>query len=403
MARDSSCEPPFAAFGALLDRHLRAGTRPDLNNREPWKNAEFAALMPGRDPESTGAAPNTVANWRKGTALPSEIEPILRALFGGLRTDGGSERIALRDAYDVAARRRDHRPRAGDKFDAGQAPAASGIATASPSGALGHWPQPVFPGVEEPWARHEMATLPAGWFWMGAADGEGEADENEYPRHKVTVTRPFAIGRFAVTFAQWDAARRDGAELRHPDDETWGRADRPVINVGWTDARAYCAWLNHKLDLPPGTYRLPSEAEWEYACRAGTTTPFSFGETLSTEQANYDGGFTYGRGRKGELRGRTVPVGSFHANRWGLHEMHGNVWEWVEDAFGSYPDHRAEAGPLQHAAAGLRFLRGGSWQNQPKHCRSAHRGRWAPAPRGNYAGFRLARSLPSDRGPPLAR
>jgi formylglycine-generating enzyme required for sulfatase activity len=237
----------------------------------------------------------------------------------------------------------------------------------------------------------EMITLPAGRFSMGAPEFETASVDDERPKRMVTVPL-FALGRCAVTFAQWDAALAAGANLPISDDEGWGRGDRPVINVSWKDAQAYCAWLNQRLGLTSGLYRLPSEAEWEYACRAGTTTPFSFGDTISTGQANYDGSGTYGRGTKGEYRKRTVPVGSLLANAWGLHEMHGNVWEWCEDEYGPYPDHPTDASPLQHGNEMPRVLRGGSWFNYPRVLRSALRDRNAPEDRDHDVGFRVART-----------
>lgn len=180
-------------------------------------------------------------------------------------------------------------------------------------------------------ALPEMVTLPAGDFLMGAPAEEAESRDNECPQRRVRVPS-FALGRCGMTFAQWDAACDAGAGLRWPGDRGWGRGDRPVINVSWHDAQAYCTWLNGRLGLK-GAYRLPTEAEWEYACRAGTVTPFSFGATISTDQANYNGNHIYGAGHKGIYRWRTVPVGSLPGNAWGLHEMHGNVWEWVEDAY----------------------------------------------------------------------
>jgi formylglycine-generating enzyme required for sulfatase activity len=195
----------------------------------------------------------------------------------------------------------------------------------------------------------------------------------------------------------WDEAVAAGfvppGGAERPEDRGWGRDSRPVINISWHDAQAYCAWLNARLGLRAGTYRLPSEAEWEYACRAGTTTPFSFGETISTAQANYDGTFTYGAGRKGEFRGRTVPVGTLAANGWGLHEMHGNVWEWVEDALGPYPDHATDSLPLDQGQVERRILRGGSWGSGPMFLRCADRFRHTPGDRNYDAGFRVARTL----------
>ncbi len=251
---------------------------------------------------------------------------------------------------------------------------------------LARWRDPI-PGLpEEAWP--DMVTLPAGSFLMGAPKTEEDSAEDERPQRQVTVSQPFAIGRCAVTFAQWDAALAAEAKLRHPPDKDWGRGQRPVINVSWEDAQGYCAWLNQRLGLRPGTYRLPSEAEWEYACRAGTETPFSLGETITAAQANFGSG-----GRKD--RRRTVPVGSLPANDWGLHEMHGNVWEWVEDVFGPYPVGPTDAVPLQHLGSLPRVLRGGSWHVDRKNLRSARRVRNAPGFRDSTFGFRLARTLPA--------
>lgn len=252
------------------------------------------------------------------------------------------------------------------------------------------------PGLPED-ACPEMITLPAGRFMMGAPEGEEESLDDERPRREVTVPL-FALGRCAVTFAQWDAARQAGANLPHPSDQDWGRGDRPVINVSWHDARAYCAWLNERLGLRTGGYHLPSEAEWEYACRAGTQSPFSFGDTISSNQANYYGVYTYGHGRKGEYRERTVPVGSLPANDWGLHEMHGNVWEWCEDGYGPYPADPTGAYSLNLDNEKGRVLRGGSWSFIPKDLRSAVRNGLARGDRGNDVGFRVARTPGSLAG-----
>ena len=170
----------------------------------------------------------------------------------------------------------------------------------------------------------------------------------------------------------------------------------PVACVNWNDARAYIAWLNGKVDGDP--YRLPSEAEWEYAARAGTTTPFAFGETISTDQANYDGNYTYGSGAKGVYRERTVGVEELEAsNGWGLRHMHGNVWEWVEDCWhdtyqGAPTDGSAWLSE-QNGNCDLRVVRGGSWYNYPRSLRSAVRDRFVPGDRDSSIGFRPARTL----------
>lgn len=257
---------------------------------------------------------------------------------------------------------------------------------------LARWREPI-PGLpEEAWP--DMITLPAGEFLMGAPKGEEGSANIERPQRDVTIRRPFALGRTTVTFAMWDAAMAAGfvppSGTKPPPDQGWGRDDRPVINVSWHDAQVYCRWLNQRLGLRPGTYRLPSEAEWEYACRAGTTTPFSFGDMISPEQANFDG-TSAGRGVPG--RGRTVPVGSLPANPWGLHEMHGNVWEWVEDAYGPYPADPTDASPLPQADETERVLRGGSYFLGTLGLRSATRFTDAAEAVFFIYGFRVARTL----------
>ena len=183
----------------------------------------------------------------------------------------------------------------------------------------------------------EMVVLPSGSFTMGSPSSEPDRDDDEGPQRTVRIGYKLAVGKYEVTWSQWEACVSAGAcSNSGPDgrggDEGFGKGSRPVINVSWNDAHAYVKWLSRKTGH---TYRLLSEAEWEYAARAGTTTPFSFGSTISTRQANYNGNYTYNGGSKGEHRQKTVSVGSFPANAWGLHDMHGNVWEWVEDWYKS--------------------------------------------------------------------
>ena len=260
---------------------------------------------------------------------------------------------------------------------------------------LARWREPI-PGLpEEAWP--DMITLPAGEFLMGAPEYEDGSQDDERPQRRVTVPRPFALGRTAVTFAMWDAAMAAGfvptSGTQPPSDAGWGRGDRPVINVSWHDAQAYCSWLNRCLGLRPGTYRLPSEAEWEYSCRAGTTTPFSFGDTISTKQANYDGSKTDGKGKAGKYRYGTVTVGSLPANPWGLCEMHGNVWEWVEDVGIRYPTNATDSSPLIRADPFSRVKRGGSWGRLRHVLRSAYRVYGKPDKPDSNSGFRVARTL----------
>jgi formylglycine-generating enzyme required for sulfatase activity len=165
-----------------------------------------------------------------------------------------------------------------------------------------------------------------------------------------------------------------------------------VVNVSWQDAQAYVRWLLKQTAKP---YRLPTEAEWEYATRAGTMTPFSFGKTISTAQANYDGRYTYGlSGSKGQYRQQTVPVGSLPANPWGLHEVHGNVWESVEDCWHeSYQDAPQDGRAWVDVSCPERVARGGAWNDNPRHLRSASRAQIRPDGRYDLVGFRVARTI----------
>ena len=233
----------------------------------------------------------------------------------------------------------------------------------------------------------EMVVVPAGSFMMGS-----DEYSSEKPRHRVTIPKPFAVGKYEVTFAEWDACVRDGRCYGHrPGDEGWGRGRRPVINVSWRDAQAYVGWLSEKTGK---RYRLLSESEWEYAARAGTTNPFHFGGTISTSQANYDGNYTYGGGAKGVYRKETVPVGSFPANAFGLHDVHGNVREWVEDCWnGDYAGAPVDGRTWTDGDCGKRVLRGGSWFFRPRSLRSANRGWSTSGFRYFDNGFRVARTL----------
>ena len=238
----------------------------------------------------------------------------------------------------------------------------------------------------------DMVVVPAGWFMMGSPASEAFRDKDEGPVRRVTISEPFAVGKYEVTFAEWDVCASDGGCGGHrPWDEGWGRDERPVINVSWNDARSYAGWLSRKTGKG---YRLLSESEWEYAARAGTTGPFHTGETISTDQANYVGIRVYGSGRKGVYRKKTVPVGSFAPNGFGLHDMHGNVWEWVEDCWnGSYAGAPADGSAWEGGDCGRRVLRGGSWFYSPRDLRSADRGWYGSGFRNLYLGFRVARTL----------
>jgi formylglycine-generating enzyme required for sulfatase activity len=318
-------------------------------------------------------------------------------------------------------------------------------------------------GFREPLADGEALTdglaltmiwIPPGRFWMGSPKTEPERAETEGPQHLVQLPG-FFMGQTPITQGQWRAVAR----WQPPKGRGWEREldpepscfqpeseekrsvpirvgtfaflegetstdQRPVEWVSWLDAMEFCRRLNSRLGAEAGrTYTLPSEAQWEYACRAGTTTPFAFGETLTSEVANYDASQIYENGTKGKVREQTTPVGMFPANAWGLHDMHGNVWEWcLDDWHDSYEGAPEDGSAWLLQGPGLdrgkgkgrqgneiksggegketgdRLLRGGSWGVHPRGCRSAARGLFAPDDANDGVGFRVV-CLP--QGPSL--
>ena len=232
----------------------------------------------------------------------------------------------------------------------------------------------------------DLVSIPGGSFQMGSAEGKGEA--NERPQHSVTV-KPFLIGKYPVTQAQWKRAAALPKVQTDLDSDPAGfkGENRPIEQVSWHDAIEFCARLSQKTRRE---YRLPTEAEWEYACRAGTSTPFHFGDTITTGLANYDGNYTWASAPKGNYRKQTTDVGRFFPNAFGLHDMHGNVWEWCLDRWHS--DYKGA--PINESAwitngSSSRLLRGGSWFNNPRLCRSANRSGYDPDVRYNGLGFRV--------------
>ncbi len=229
-----------------------------------------------------------------------------------------------------------------------------------------------------------MVAVPSGSFMMGSRSGEGAADER--PRHRVTIDYRFAVGMYEVTFAEWDAcANADGCGGYVPEDEGWGRGNRPVINVSWEDAQLYVRWLSERTGQ---RYRLLSESEWEYVGRAGTTSRYHWGNEIGRNRANCDG-----CGSRWDAE-KTTPVGAFSANAWGLYDVHGNVWEWVEDCWNdSYGGAPAGGSAWESGDCAKRVLRGGSWDNIPWGLRSADRYGNTSRDRGSSDGFRVARTI----------
>jgi len=263
----------------------------------------------------------------------------------------------------------------------------------------------------------DFVFIKGGSYLMGSPENEAGRNDNEI-QHPVKVG-DFYMAKYPVTVAQFEAfisEKNYSTDAdKNGDNYLWGlygknrelisdvnwrcntmgelQQDKqhPVIHVSWNDASAYCKWLNEKLNK---TFRLPTEAEWEYACRAGTTTPFNTGANLTTDQANYDGNYPYQNYPKGKYLGKTTPVGSYPPNGWGLYDLHGNVWEWCLDWYGEkYYDECKRQGivdnPPGPATGSYRVLRGGSWLNDARYCRSADRNYISPDDRYGLIGFRL--------------
>ncbi|BDM83544.1 formylglycine-generating enzyme family protein [Acaryochloris marina] len=238
----------------------------------------------------------------------------------------------------------------------------------------------------------DMVMIPGGKFLMGSHNGESERSDSEGPQHWVSVL-PFFMGKYAVTQAQWKVVaswERVNRDL-NPTPSSFIGYQRPVEQISWEDAIEFCERLSHHTGRE---YSLPSEAEWEYACRAGTQTPFHFGETITTELANYNGTATYSNGPEGEYRQQTTNVGSFSPNGFGLYDMHGNVWEscldtWHENYEGAPTDGSAWIDNTNN----FHVVRGGSWIRDPRSCRCAYRDRNQII--GYPLGFRVVCRVPS--------
>lgn len=307
-------------------------------------------------------------------------------------------------------------------------------APGAPSAAVPATPK----AVGDTWTNsHGMkfAYIPAGEFVMGSPEKEAGRRDDE-KQHQVKLTKPFLLGVFEVTQGQWKAVMGGGTAMRGGGGSSVGGGgsglgggstlgggsgmgggsssvggsrgsvaagntpsfysgddNLPVEEVSWLDATSFC----QRLSTDGRRYRLPTEAEWEYACRAGSATPFSMGETISTDEANFNGKYPYGGGPKGVSREKTMPVGSFKANAWGLYDMHGNVWEWCADTFGDYP-----AGAVTDPGAGTgdtdrlvsHVMRGGSFGYLPENCRSAIRHGVEAKSTSSDVGFRVAVDVP---------
>ncbi len=244
----------------------------------------------------------------------------------------------------------------------------------------------------------ELVVIPAGQFTMGATPGEQGADDDEGPPHAVTIARSFALGKYEVTYDEWEACVADKAcERTH--DETWGRGKRPVLHVNFEQAVGYAKWLSAKSGK---VYRLPSEAEWEYAARAGSAEPWFWGAEAAKicgfanvydESSHKKYRFGWKPFRCDDQIVETAPVGSFAANAFGLHDMLGNVWEWVADCYGSYASAPTDGSAVAGDGCKKRISRGGSWNVFPVWVRASYRYGLEPQLRSNNLGLRVLREL----------
>jgi formylglycine-generating enzyme required for sulfatase activity len=273
---------------------------------------------------------------------------------------------------------------------AGIVPPANGVSALSPDRERALKPKDSFKECDR---CPEMVVVPASSFMMGSPGSEEGRGSEEGPQHTVTFAQPFAVGRFAVTFAEWDACLADGGCSGYkPSDSGRGRGKMPVVFVSWNDAKAYVAWLARKTGK---SYRLLSEAEREYVTRAGTTTPFWWGSSISMDEANYDSD-TWDGGSVVRYSKRPVPVDFFAPNPWGLYQVHGNVYEWVEDCYHpSYTGAPADGSAWTDEGCSRRVLRGGGWYSEPSYLRSAARFEYpfASEIHPDDGGFRVARTL----------
>ncbi|MCP4113742.1 MAG: SUMF1/EgtB/PvdO family nonheme iron enzyme [Desulfobacteraceae bacterium] len=229
---------------------------------------------------------------------------------------------------------------------------------------------------------NQFVRIKPGAFMMGSPVSEPDRSSDE-KQHRVTLTKTFYMQKTEVTQAQWQAVMGENPSYFK---DCGGNC--PVEQVSWNDVQEFIKKLNR---VTGKKYRLPTEAEWEYACRAGTSTPFSFGRCLSPNQANYNGEYPLKGCSKGKYRKKTVPVASFSPNGYGLYDMHGNVREWRQDWYGDYPT-GSVTNPTGSGSSSYRVYRGGGWNSSAGYCRSAYRIRYSPGYGNDYLGFRLALS-----------
>ena len=403
------CEVMLALIGATwLDEIRRREADADDEDAEPdWVRAELARALARDIPVVPVLIEDAKLPLKK--ELPAELK--------ALRNRHGLELHArlfdaqvgplvreIRKVVGVAEAPLPASPLRGEEEDSvGRASAVEAPAKALPpaGGGLGggptilHHPSWMHDQGTDPLGRwcefkvgnvvQRMRWIEPGTFWMGSPDDEPDRLPDE-TRHRVTLTHGYWLADTACTQALWQEVMRSNLSGFKDDSRN------PVENVSWIDVTGmFLLKLNER--VPGLNLELPTEAQWEYACRAGTTTPFSFGMQINTDQVNYDGNHPYNDGQKERYREKTVPVKALPANGWGLYQMHGNVWEWCADAFGDYPPGEAKDPVVHQGQTARRVLRGGSWFSYGGYCRSADRNAREPGLRDYFIGFRLARGL----------
>lgn len=407
---------PPTPFNASHAEDLRAWLAASSEAHAGWKSVlrRIGKLTARADIESFGALdPQASATELRAWLAAHEASPLFMAadaLLSAREAEGAARAELEREARErrarqEAERRAEEEParaaRARNRAGAGRA-AAPVVALLALAVLLLAWrpwggaqqiqiaPQPA---QQTQIVLPEMVRIPAGSFTMGSPSSEAGRYNNEGPQRTVRIAE-FYMSRTEVTFAQWDACVAAGGCSHRPADEGWGRGERPVINVSWNDAQDYVRWLSRETGR---SYRLLTEAEWEYAARAGTTGPFSTGAMIMPSQAQYDWSNSYNGSPTSSNPGRTASVDSFPANQFGLHDMHGNVWEWVQDCYArSYSGHPINGSAYETSSCSSRVVRGGSWGSLgsgPRDLRSAVRSWNAPTVRIIDLGFRLARTV----------
>ncbi|MEM8773222.1 MAG: SUMF1/EgtB/PvdO family nonheme iron enzyme, partial [Pseudomonadota bacterium] len=359
----------FAASGDVGDTEEGNGADDAVStDAQEAEELTVAAVDDDGAPDASGEATS------EAIAEEESIDPSSAASIG---SEAGEQAIAVEAGPQTPE---------SDRGDSAVAPRSS--SSVGPSAVSALAPGETFTDCE---ACPQMVVIPGNAsYMMGAPRSEPGHDQSERPQVEVAIGDAFALGVYEVTFDDWNACVDDGGCAGHkPSSMGWGEGRRPVINVSVADAENYLNWLSEKSGA---FYRLPSEAEWEYAARAGADGPFAFGSAISPTQANFNGKFPYG-GAKGVYRSQTVEAGSFEANAFGLHDMHGNVWERVADCWRpTHEDVAIDASPVDGACAD-RVIKGGGWNAGGWRLRSAHR-KAAPADERDFdTGFRVLREL----------